>query len=270
MRDPCKHRSSSRQLWRDAWLAWVSCRIYAIKMLFKSTERLKVKCWCEMTSPHQTACSQSGLCDPPVNSQLVIRSPISLSIHPSITIHYPSPPIKSTIHPATIHHPSIHHSPNYPSIHPSSSIIPHHPSIICHSLSIHPPLNKVSIHPSIHPSSFIIHHHPSIIYHSPSIHPPLTKQSMHPSMHPPSSIIHHHTSITHPSILSSSLPCITLATRPSTHLSVLSSFHPLATIHGLAPVPHQVLGWEGTEGPERESESLSYSNIWHWEGEPYK
>ena len=142
MRDPCKHRSSSRQLWRDAWLAWVSCRIYAIKMLFKSTERLKVKCWCEMTSPHQTACSQSGLCDPPVNSQLVIRSPISLSIHPSITIHYPSPPIKSTIHPATIHHPSIHHSPNNPCIHPC---IHHHPLFT----TTHP----LPIHPSFHPPS---------------------------------------------------------------------------------------------------------------------
>ena len=49
--------TGSRQLRRDAWLAWVSCRIYAIKMLFKSTEHLKVKCWCEMTSPHQTAWS---------------------------------------------------------------------------------------------------------------------------------------------------------------------------------------------------------------------
>lgn len=45
----------SRRLWRDARLAWVSCHIYAIKTLFKSTECLKVKCWCEMTSLHQIA-----------------------------------------------------------------------------------------------------------------------------------------------------------------------------------------------------------------------
>jgi len=47
----------SRGLWRDARWAWVSCHIYAIKMLFKSTECLKVKCWYEMTTPHQTAWS---------------------------------------------------------------------------------------------------------------------------------------------------------------------------------------------------------------------
>ena len=228
MRDPCKHRSSSRQLWRDAWLAWVSCRIYAIKMLFKSTERLKVKCWCEMTSPHQTACSQSGLCDPPVNSQLVIRSPISLSIHPSITIHYPSPPIKSTIHPATIHHPSIHHSPNYPSIHPS--IIIHYPSPPIHYLPfiIHPSTTQQSIHPSNHPS---IHHHSlsttthplytihhPFIHHSPNnpcIHPcihhhPLFTTThplpIHPSFHPPS----------HASLWPPVLPLTCLSFPPST------------------------------------------------------
>ena len=220
MRDPCKHRSSSRQLWRDAWLAWVSCRIYAIKMLFKSTERLKVKCWCEMTSLHQTACSQSGLCDPPVNSQLVIRSPISLSIHPSITIHYPSPPIKSTIHPATIHHPSIHHSPNYPSIHPS--IIIHYPSPPIHYLPfiIHPSTTQQSIHPSIHPS-IIIHYPPPPIHYIPfTIHSSTTHQTIHASIHA-STIIHYSPPHIHyPSIHPFILPPMHHSGHPSFHSPV--------------------------------------------------
>lgn len=154
--------------------------------------------------------------------------------------------IHQSVHPLTIHaptiYPSIYHSSIYPFTHSSSLLPCFHPFI---HLSIHPSsihllsipsiyafihhLSHSSIHhPSIHS---LTSHHPSII-HLLSIHPPSIHLSIHPPIHPLS--IHHPSTnpsihlpfsihLVHSLIHESPIPS---STHPSTHLSLPPFFLP--------------------------------------------